>query len=103
MLAPSKKTWLVSRVFKGYSKSLKFSNATVIGLEEKEGKKEDVGRYLPIGWLSKEKRPKVIIRLLIVPSRCIPKSRGACNTEYIHEVGVLTSNTIISILQVTPK
>lgn len=39
MLAPSKRTRLVSKVFKHYPKSLKFSNTTVISLE-KEGKKE---------------------------------------------------------------
>lgn len=40
MLVPSKKIRLVSRVFKGYSKSLKFSNTMVLSLEEKEKKKE---------------------------------------------------------------
>lgn len=48
VLVPSKRSRLVSRVFKGYPKSLKFSNAIVIRLEEnedvwrKEGRKEEI-------------------------------------------------------------
>lgn len=61
MLAPSRKTSLVSRVFKAYSKSLKFSNATVIGLEVKEGKKEGVGRYLPCRLALQEEKAKGVI------------------------------------------
>ena len=52
MLVPSNRTMLVS-TFQEYSKISKFSNTTVISLEEEGKVKEGVS---PIDWLSEEKR-----------------------------------------------
>lgn len=52
MQVPSKRTRLVLRVFKGYSKSLKFSNTIVVRLE----KNEDI-------WRKEERKDRIKLSL----------------------------------------